>query len=60
MKRFWLFSGYYYYPSGGMSDFKDSFDNINDAVKKADESDNDEWWEIVDSQSGEIVREEKY
>jgi hypothetical protein len=34
MKPFWLFAGDYYYPSGGMDDFKDSFDTL-EAAKAA-------------------------
>ena len=32
MKRFLLFTGLYYYPSGGMDDFREDFDTLEEAV----------------------------
>lgn len=32
MKRFLLFTGLYYYPSGGMDDFREDFDTLEEAL----------------------------
>lgn len=32
-KRFWLFVYDSYYPGGGMSDFKDSYDSIEEVIE---------------------------
>jgi hypothetical protein len=37
MKRFWLFQGERYYPTGGMRDFIDSFDTQEEAISHAKE-----------------------
>ena len=34
MKRFWLFAGDHYYPSGGIQDFIGDFDDLEDARAK--------------------------
>lgn len=62
MKRFLLFSGVNYYPSGGMSDFDDSFDTLYAAQQKVQlaveswhkfsvDGWNIDWAEIVDQQT---------
>ena len=32
LRRFLLFTGYYYYPAGGMDDFREDFDTLEEAV----------------------------
>ena len=58
MKRYWLFFGSDYYPNGGMSDFRDSFDTQEEAVhcvlQKFDTG--FEWFHVYDSQEGVIVQ----
>lgn len=31
IKRYWVFAYYDYYPSGGMGDFRQSFDDLDEA-----------------------------
>lgn len=57
MKRFSIFAGDYYYPSGGMDDFIDSFDELEVAedfikyytIRKYD------WYQIFDNNKDYIV-----
>lgn len=51
--RYWLFTGVQYYPCGGMSDFKGTYNSVEDAKNALD--DVDEWHEVLDSATGEIV-----
>ena len=50
MKRFFLFAGYEYYPSGGRYDLVGDFDSVSEAVsvllnvKVAKE-----WWHVLDT-----------
>lgn len=64
MKRYLLFCGDYYYPSGGWGDFRSDFDTIEDAVKEARRGEyvNSretpvpwDWWHVVDRETGEEV-----
>lgn len=55
MKRYLLFTGDNYYPSGGWDDFVDSFDSLPDALaalgahgRKMD------WFHVVDSHTGKM------
>ena len=52
MKRYLLFAGETYYPTGGWSDFQKDFDSLADAhaypLKKHD------WAEIVDIEQGHV------
>lgn len=43
MKRYWLFMFSNYYPQGGMNDFSESFDTVEDCHKKY--NDECEKWE---------------
>jgi len=54
MKRFLLFAGDFYYPSGGMDDFKDSFNILEDAVIFANNEGWD-WIHILDIEKGEVI-----
>jgi len=51
MNRYALFGNYIYYPSGGWSDFRGSFDTVNEAEAEA----RTEWFEIVDLTTGDVV-----
>ena len=59
MKRFLLFCGKKWYPRGGMADFVDSFDNIEDAYRAYDppEKKYKPWAHIMDMQTMQIVDE---
>ena len=62
MKRYLLFHGTHYYPSGGWEDFHDSYDSVADAeaeikTRKAEEYFWD-WHHIVDSVEGKIVEQQ--
>ena len=48
LKRYLLFAGDYYYPSGGMNDFVDSFDSIEEAVAQHDKNFIDSWKHVYD------------
>ncbi len=54
MKRYLLFKGDSHYPSGGWKDLYGSFDSISGALK---ELGGVEWWHIVDTRTGKIVRQ---
>jgi len=64
-KRFLLFAGNINWLSGGLQDFKKSFDTVSEAVKVATGNTKDkdlrgttwEWWHVVDLESGEMVEE---
>jgi len=47
MKRYMLFAGDHYYPSGGMNDFKGTFDTVLEAVMRIGDND---WWHVYDIQ----------
>lgn len=62
MKRFLLFAGSHYYANGGWSDFRGWYDTVADAEAALPQSmavsdphpvDDDYWWHVVDSQTGE-------
>jgi hypothetical protein len=58
MKQYMLFSGLYYYPSGGMEDFDCSFDTLEQAkdyVKATHESFAQYWHHVADRDTGKIV-----
>lgn len=57
MKRYLLFKGYEYYPSGGWLDFAGTFDTIAEAKTNAKNCD---WWHIVDSKNGQTVEDNAY
>ena len=54
MKRYLLFAGYDYYPSGGMGDFKNDFDTIDEAMQYA-KANKDDWQHIYDQQEHKEV-----
>lgn len=60
MKRFLLFSGCEYYPAGGMDDFNDDFDDLEDAVNAAeaiilDKNNYSPWVHVYDTESKKEV-----
>lgn len=56
MKRYLLFSGSDYYPSGGWKDFNDSFDSAEEARAKGNSFEPEYYWyHVVDSQTGQII-----
>ena len=61
MKRYLLFAGYKYYPSGGWEDFIESFDDIQIAILRGqklllmEDCTEKDWWRVVDSIRGENV-----
>ena len=50
MKRFLLFSGSNYYPRGGWSDFRGSYDTCEEALA-APRSESVDWWQVVDTET---------
>lgn len=56
MKRFLLFAGETYYPRGGWADFQSSADTLDEAVEKAANVADCDWWQIVDTQNMEVVK----
>lgn len=61
MKRYALFAGSWYYPSGGMADFVDSYDSLEEAIKEAKRPDeifpNDakyDWAHVFDMQEEKV------
>jgi len=61
MNRYLVFCGSVYYAAGGMNDFCSSFDNLNDAVKDAENrvynSCEKAWSHVYDSKEMKIVFE---
>jgi hypothetical protein len=53
VKRYLLFAGDLYYPGGGWSDFRGSYDDIYEAVDGARTWD---WYHVVDSTDEQIVK----
>ena len=50
-KRFMLFAGRNYYPSGGMDDYVRSFDTVEQAISNIGFND---WMHVLDSKTGEV------
>lgn len=66
LKRFLLFAEEDYYPKGGWLDFQGSFDTLEEAIALGERGINEQevtsesdpswnWFQIVDSQTGQIV-----
>lgn len=55
LKRFFLFSGDTYYPSGGWHDFTASYDTLEEAIAAAKSLGKYEWFHVIDSTDGEEV-----
>lgn len=54
MKRYLLFCGYQYYPSGGWEDFAGSYDSIREAILSIIDIHFD-WYHIVDTETMDII-----
>ena len=57
MKRYLLFSGDNYYPSGGWYDFDESFDSLEGArehIEKLKKEHHPDWAHIVDTETGNV------
>lgn len=54
MKRFWLFAGDAYECGGGMKDFIESFDTVDDAIKHLVDGGSD-WAHVLDTQENVIA-----
>ncbi len=57
MKRYILFCFSAYYPTGGWNDFVGAYDTVEEALA-ADRS-GTEFYQVVDTTTGQIVRETK-
>jgi hypothetical protein len=56
MKRFLLFAGDTYYPSGGWRDFQGDYESVEDAFRSlARKRSSFEWYQVVDWKTREIV-----
>ena len=64
-RRFCVFGGPDYYPSGGWHDFRLSCDTLEEAARAADElSTGDgftiDWWQIFDMEERRVVAQSRY
>jgi len=59
MKRYLLFVGLSYYPNKAWDDFSGDFDTIEDAEKKLENYEKDDfgWFQIVDTETKKIEKE---
>lgn len=67
MKYYMLFAGKEYYPYGGMKDWADCYDSVEEAKEVAKEiiynfhelpvAFKYDWWQIVDADTWEILEE---
>ncbi len=55
MKRFLLFAWYQFYPEGGMNDFVNSYDTVEEAKADVSKYEKLDYAEIIDSTTGECV-----
>lgn len=57
IRRYLVFSGHRWYPDGGWSDFRGSFDTVEEAERAVPTGDsNDGWAHIVDTEAAGVVR----
>ena len=64
-RRYCIFAGLDYYPSGGWHDFRASRDTLREAVQAAEElSTGDgftlDWWQIFDMDQRRVVAQSRY
>lgn len=57
MKRYLTFGGSNYYPCGGMGDFIESFDNLEDAKQSV--LNIFDWCQILDNQTGTVWNDDE-
>ena len=56
MKKFMVFTGSDYYPSGGMKDFRADFDTLDEALKfLVKDPESRDWFQIYNTETREIV-----
>jgi hypothetical protein len=55
-KRYWLFAGSDKYPNGGMSDFRGSFNTVEETLVFL-ATIGEDWFEILDTVTSTIVKE---
>lgn len=57
-RRFMLFGGDHYYPSGGIDDLHGSYETLETAMMHATTSFGDDytWWNIIDLETGQVWR----
>lgn len=53
-RPFFLFTGDHYYPAGGWDDYRGRFATENEALTAA-ANQKDDWWQVVNINSGQIV-----
>jgi len=53
--RYMLFAGEYYYPCGGMTDFRGHYSTMCDVVRNLGSCD---WFNVFDTKTGEIFDDE--
>lgn len=62
MKRYLVFAGEYYYPTGGWDDFVGDYDDLEDATAAGKNPGHDgewhQWWHVIDSETGVMVVED--
>jgi hypothetical protein len=57
MKKYILFAGYEYYPSGGAYDFRESSEKLNEFKTDLEElKEEKDWIHILDVEDGKIVK----
>ena len=57
-KPYWLFVGNFYYPSGGMKDFKESYNTYEEATKEGQrfiEKEPLTWFHVLDLAKGQAI-----
>lgn len=55
MKKYLLFAGSRFYPSGGWNDFKGDHHTHFAAIEAAANLDGIEWWHVVEAETGKVV-----
>jgi len=55
MKRFLVFAGDCYYPSGGWNDFKSDHETLSEAFEATKVKGIGDWWHVVDTVGMRII-----
>lgn len=55
MKRYLIFMGLDYYPSGGWNDFVEAVDTLEAARYIWEHRAHSDWWQVVDTTTMELV-----
>lgn len=59
MKRYFLFTGYHYYPAGGMDDCEGNFDTMTECMQAFSNlvgPSGRDWWHVLDTHTGGLYR----